>query len=118
MMKNHWSSLEKKKLKYGCRKSKKISQKWDFYTQVISRILYLDMYLSGMIFTYHLKHLPSTEAEPTSLHNLGFTRIHQSPEVLSARKRTAETFHLELCTVFFSREVHNLFGLCGTGRKK
>gem|GEM_PF-4076956 len=29
-----------------------------FYTQVISRILYLDMYLSGMIFTYHLKREP------------------------------------------------------------
>ncbi len=96
----------------------KFSTNEEFNTQVISRILYLDMNLSGILIARDLKHLPSAEAEPTSLHNLGFTRIPQSPEVLSARKRTAETFHLESYTVFFSREMHDLFSLCGTGRRK
>lgn len=37
---------------------KKILHEWRIYTQVVSRILYLDMYLSGMIVAYHLKHEP------------------------------------------------------------
>lgn len=38
--------------------SKKFSTNEEFYTQVISRILYLDMNLSGTIIAYRLKHEP------------------------------------------------------------
>lgn len=66
---------------------KKILHEWRIYTQVVSRILYLDMYLSGMIVAYHLKHEPPSTTfsanifqfekkvvlGPTHLHYRGFS---------------------------------------------
>gem|GEM_PF-1278284 len=57
-----------------------------FYTQVISRILYLDMNLSGIPITRNLKRKSSAEAEPIYLHHLGFTKTFILLWGLSARK--------------------------------
>lgn len=81
---------------------------------MISRILCLDIYLSRSKITLWLEHEPSAEAEPTHLHHLGFAKTFRLLECLSARKRTAETFHLGTMNEFFSRIIIALLSLCGT----
>lgn len=87
--------------KYRKRNTKNRIRRCDRMSEVISRILCLDIYLSRREITLSLKHEPSTEAEPTHLHHLGFTKTCRLLGCLSARKRLLRRFALTSDTVTF-----------------
>lgn len=88
---------------------KKILHEWRIYTQVVSRILYLDMYLSGMIVAYHLKHEPPL-ARANSLALPRVFHLCMLPSTIVSSYLTLFTLtyrsrRYSLCGTFPSRQV-------------
>lgn len=111
---------------------KKILHEWRIYTQVVSRILYLDMYLSGMIVAYHLKHEPPSTTfsanifqfekkvvlGPTHLHCRGFsTCVCCHPQLWALTSLFSPLPRTTLCTKFLyihTKSGAGRYSLCGT----